>query len=136
MTWLKNYTIPVALACQASGVLIMSLTDNIYIIFACSAIAGLGYGVMQPMMYDKASMTATGNRVFMALAWAMAGNYLAILVSPFLNEAIKMFFDSKSMYFTFRFNSFLIFIVFFLALIKRNSFLFGAKISNDVEQKD
>ena len=65
---LKSFTIPVALLFQSVGLLGISCASNLYVFFASAVIGGLGYGVLQPMMYDKAAMTATGNHVFMALA--------------------------------------------------------------------
>ena len=68
----------------------------------CGAIlTGLGYGVMQPIIYDKAATNAPPHLATLALSVVMTVNYLAILVAPFLIELVDRIFSTKSSAFAF-----------------------------------
>lgn len=57
--------------------------------FVGAAFTGLGYGICQPMLYDKASYTVTSpSKVTLALAFVLTANYLAIAVQPFVISGI------------------------------------------------
>ncbi|MBQ2364223.1 MAG: MFS transporter [Alistipes sp.] len=75
----------VSLAAMTLGLLAMSLPNPTYITLLIGAIlVGGGYGVMQPIIYDKAATNAPPSLSTYALSIVMVVNYLAILVAPFL----------------------------------------------------
>ncbi len=50
-----------------------------------AALVGLGYGISQPIIYDKAAQCVDNEKkATMALSFVLTANYLAIVVSPFL----------------------------------------------------
>lgn len=58
--------------------------------FVGAAFTGLGYGICQPMLYDKASYTVTNpDKVTLALAFVLTANYLAIAIQPFVISGIS-----------------------------------------------
>lgn len=58
-----------------------------------AALTGLGYGVCQPMLYDKASYTVTDpGKVTLALAFVLTANYLAIAIEPFVISGVGKLF--------------------------------------------
>ena len=58
--------------------------------FVGAGLTGLGYGICQPMLYDKASYTVTNpEKLTMALAFVLTANYLAIAIQPFVISAIS-----------------------------------------------
>ena len=58
--------------------------------FVGAGLTGLGYGICQPMLYDKASYTVTNpEKLTMALAFVLTANYLAIAVQPFVISGIS-----------------------------------------------
>lgn len=58
--------------------------------FVGAGLAGLGYGICQPMLYDKASYTVDNpEKLTMALAFVLTANYLAIAVQPFVISGIS-----------------------------------------------
>jgi MFS family permease len=57
---------------------------------------GLGYGVMQPIIYDKAATNAPPHLATLALSITMAVNYLAILVAPFIIDLTNQMLHSTS----------------------------------------
>lgn len=61
--------------------------------FVGAGLTGLGYGICQPMLYDKASYTVTNpEKLTMALAFVLTANYLAIAIQPFIISGISKLF--------------------------------------------
>ena len=58
-----------------------------------AALTGLGYGICQPMLYDKASYTVTNPaKITLALAFVLTANYLAIAIQPFVISGVSNLF--------------------------------------------
>ena len=91
-------------------------------------IMGFGYGVVQPVIYDKTSYvapTAADNTRY--FSYLLTCNYIGISVVPFIIEgAEKIFGASKDPNFSFLFNGIIVAIVLILAIFKRKSFVFEA----------
>lgn len=94
------------------GLVIMSLPHPSFLKLAVGAIlTGLGYGVMQPLIYDKAATNSPPHLSTLALSLVMVVNYLAILVAPFIIDGIDWLFTTKSYAFPFLFNGLLTLVV-------------------------
>ena len=70
-----------------------------------AVLSGIGYGVMQPLIYDKAATNAPPHLATLALSIVMAVNYLAILVAPFIIDLTGRIFDSESHTLAFKTNA-------------------------------
>ena len=58
--------------------------------FVGAALTGLGYGICQPMLYDKASYAVNNpDKMTLALAFVLTANYLAIAIQPFVISGIS-----------------------------------------------
>ena len=90
--------------------------------------AGLGYGVIQPIAYDKTTRTAIPEKVTLALAFVMAMNYLAILLCPFIINILKDMLHIETQQFAFIFNMAIALIAAAWAYLKQDSFLFDDRI--------
>lgn len=95
--------------------------------FGCVLI-GFGYGVIQPIAYDKTTRTAIPGKVTLALAFVMSMNYLAILLCPFIIDFFQSVFDVKSQQFAFIFNLCIALLAMIWAYVKQDSFLFNDKL--------
>lgn len=94
-----------SLVVMGSGLIIMSLSNPKFSTLALGAIlTGLGYGVMQPLIYDRAATSSPPNLSTLALSLVMAVNYLAILVAPFIIDGIDYLFHTTHHAFAFLFN--------------------------------
>lgn len=94
------------------GLVIISLPHPSFLKLAVGAIlTGLGYGVMQPLIYDKAATNSPPHLSTLALSLVMVVNYLAILVAPFIIDGIDWLFTTKSYSFPFLFNGLLTLVV-------------------------
>lgn len=101
-----------SLLVMGAGLVIMSLLHPDFLKLAVGAIlTGLGYGVMQPLIYDKAATNSPPHLSTLALSLVMVVNYLAILVAPFIIDGIDWLFVTKSYSFPFLFNGLLTLVV-------------------------
>ena len=88
-------------------------------------LAGLGYGVMQPIIYDKAATIAPPQAATLALSFVMAMNYLAVMICPFLLALARTLFHAHHETFAFRMNGLLVLLVALAALWNRRGFVLG-----------
>lgn len=101
-----------SLVAMCVGLLLMSLPHPTATSLTVGAIlTGLGYGVMQPIIYDKAATNAPPHLSTLSLAIVMTTNYLAILVAPFMIDGIDYLFHVKDHTFAYLFNSIVVLII-------------------------
>ena len=101
-----------SLVAMCVGLLLMSIPHPTATTLTIGAIlTGLGYGVMQPNIYDKAATNAPPHLSTLALAIVMTTNYLAILVAPFMIDGIDHLFHATGHTFAYLFNSIVVLII-------------------------
>lgn len=121
----KQSTSYVAFASIAGGLLYMGLTRDPWGMCVAAFLMGFGYGIFQPVIYDKATETVVSEKkATQALSFVLAVNYLAITVTPFLMDAIRSLFHTRSNQFPFLVNCVLTVIVGLIALYYHHSFTF------------
>lgn len=127
---LKNHIIYVSLLGITLGFLFFLFFKSIYLIGIGAIIMGFCYGILQPLIYDKTSLVANSKRIIFALACVMVGNYLAIILCPFIADFFQTIFHQKhNMLFPFWVNMVISLIFTVIAFLKRKSFLFSAESS-------
>ncbi|MEG1762034.1 MAG: MFS transporter [Bacteroidales bacterium] len=131
---LREKTKLISLCSIALGLGLILLTHNEWIMIAGSILIGLGYGVIQPLIYDETVRTAIPSKITFALAFVMAMNYVAILVSPFIISFFKNIIDAKaSDQFAFIFNFCATLLLIGYALWRPKQFAF--KVNTDIPEK-
>ena len=118
----------VSLLSIALGIALILISRTECLIGLGCIFIGFGYGVIQPIAYDKTTRTAIPEKVTLALAFVMAMNYLAILLCPFIIDFFQSMLHVKSQQFAFIFNLCIALIATIWAYVKRDSFLFNDKI--------
>lgn len=109
----------------AVGLALIWLSPKEWVIAPGCILVGLGYGVIQPVIYDKTTHTAIPKKATLALAFVMMMNYLAILLCPFIIDFFQStVFHVKSQQFAFVFNLIITLVAVVWAYYKRNTFLF------------
>ncbi len=74
----------------ACGLLLMCVGYTMVLLCIGAFLTGLGYGIIQPTIYDKATRTVTTSaKNSMALAIVLATNYVAITITPFIIDGIR-----------------------------------------------
>lgn len=93
------------------GLLCVGIFRDKGMLIVGALLSGLGYGVMQPVIYDKAATIAPPRSATLALSFVMAMNYLAVMACPFIMDLFRRLFHTHSDRFPFFFNAALVFIL-------------------------
>ena len=125
---LKERTKAYSLLSMAVGLALIWIAPIEWLIIPGCILVGLGYGVIQPMLYDKTTHTALPQKATMALAFVMMMNYLAILLYPFIIDFLQNLFHAQSQEFPFIFNLLITIATFFWAYLRRDTFLFNDQL--------
>ncbi len=125
---LRQKTVQVALALCVAGLLIVGILHFYWSFILGVFIMGLGYGVVQPVLYDKTSYIApTPAKSTAYFSYLLTCNYIGISCVPFIVGAAKKLFDAEAdPNFSFIFNACVLALVLGLAIWKRRSFIFEA----------
>ena len=125
---LGNKTKLYSLLAIAIGLLLIWISPTEWLIVPGCILVGLGYGIIQPLIYDKTVDTAIPQKTTLALAFVMVMNYLAILLSPFITDFFQWIFHTGSQEFPFIFNLLITVGTFFWAYRCRDTFLFNDQL--------
>ena len=121
---LGNKTKLYSLLAVAVGLLLIWISPTEWLIVPGCILVGLGYGIIQPLIYDKTVDTAVPQKTTLALAFVMVMNYLAILLSPFITDFFQWVFHTGSQEFPFIFNLCITILTMYWAYAKKGDFLF------------
>ena len=122
---LKRNVNLVALVLVCVGLLCVGVFHGKAMLAFGALCTGLGYGIMQPVIYDKAATIAPPRSATLALSFVMSVNYLAVMVCPFIVDLFRHVFGTHSDRFPFFFNAVLVLAVAVVTLLRRDSFTLG-----------
>ena len=122
---LGNKTKLYSLLAIAIGLLLIWISPTEWLIVPGCILVGLGYGIIQPLIYDKTVDTAIPQKTTLALAFVMVMNYLAILLSPFITDFFQWIFHTGSQEFPFIFNLCITILIMYWAFANKEEFLFS-----------
>ena len=126
--WLRSYTNVYSSAAIALGFVLFLAKGGPVLLTIGVILIGLGYGCMQPIIYDKTSTSTAESHVTFALALVMAMNYMAIITYPFILEILQGIFSTDASYFPFLFSTILTGIFAVFTYFKRNTSTLGMQI--------
>ncbi len=126
--WRANVNL-VSLFCLGVGLLLIALFRNDGLLILGCIVTGLGYGVMQPIIYEKTTVTAPPQLATFVLSCVMSVNYLAIMICPFMIDLLRKLFHTTSDLFPFWFNAAAALVVAVYAWRRRGSFVLGMDTS-------
>ncbi len=124
LSFLGSLTKFTSLSCIAVGMLLILMSGNEWVLGGGAVLIGLGYGVMQPVIYDQTTRVADTSKVTFALALVMAMNYLAILLCPVIIDTLQSLFHIHTQRFAFGFNLGITLLAVVWSYWKRHDFLF------------
>ena len=135
---LRKNTIRVSILMCSIGLLMMGLFHDFWGYIVSIIVIGLGYGMMQPIIYDKTTVVAPtkadATRYFSIL---MTANYVAISLVPFIVELMAKIFGENlktSPNFSFYLNAGFMAILFVIAVLQRKSFIFNVDVDTYIEK--
>ena len=124
---LRQSTLIVSTIVMAAGIILMVVGRHFGIMCLASALVGFGYGVFQPLIYDKATQIVTDPaKSTLALTIVLAANYISISATPFIVDFFRSIFDPHRLdnAFPFVLNAILLAIFTVIVIIFRKSFVF------------
>ena len=122
---LRSMTIFVSLVAIVVGLLLVGTVPDIPLMTLGVVLTGAGYGVLQPVIYDKTAIIAPPEAATKALSVVMTVNYVAVVVCPFVVDFAEKLFRQKEESFPFVASAVLVAMVALLSLILRKSFVLG-----------
>ncbi len=124
---LKGYTFHAAGLLMFTGMLLITIWHAPWSLCVGAGVVGLGYGMCQPLIYDKASRAVRNpGQATMALAIVMTANYVAVVITPFIVDGLShMLGFSASVVFPFVLSAVLLGLYIALMVVKKNSFAFS-----------
>lgn len=122
---LRSMTIFVSLVAIVVGLLLVGTVPDIPLMTLGVVLTGAGYGVLQPIIYDKTAIIAPPEAATKALSVVMTVNYVAVVVCPFMVDFAEKLFRQKEESFPFVASAVLVAMVALLSLILRKSFVLG-----------
>lgn len=138
LTWfvkyLRQYCFFFSAVCMTAGLGIFAFLPTDWSLCVGAGLAGLGYGICQPILYDKASLAVKSeNKATLSLAFVLAANYIAIVLAPFIIDFFRMLFHAgKVTGFAFIVCFALLAVFTFFTWAKRKSFAFS--VDNESSQ--
>ncbi|MEG2365218.1 MAG: MFS transporter [Alistipes sp.] len=126
---LRQNTNLVSLVMMGVGLLGCGLFKEKAVMIVGSLLAGAGYGIMQPIIYDKAATIAPPRLATLALSFVMSMNYLAVMICPFVIHLFRDVFQTHSERFPFVFNAVLVLLAIVVTARHRDNFTLGLDAS-------
>jgi MFS family permease len=121
----RSMTVFISLLLIVGGLLLVGTIPDIPLMTLGVILTGVGYGVLQPIIYDKAAIIAPPQAATKALSVVMATNYVAVLVCPLVVDFVAKIMQQHKGSFPFVASAVLVAMVAFLSLLMRKSFVFG-----------
>ena len=121
----RSMTVFVSLVLIVVGLVLVGTIPDIPLMTIGVILTGIGYGVLQPIIYDKTAIVAPPDKATKALSVVMTVNYVAVVVCPFVVDFVKDIFRQKAESFPFVASAVLVAMVALLSLLLRKSFVLG-----------
>ena len=121
----RSYTNAICSLLLCLGLLCLAIFKTPTMLIIGVVLTGLGYGVMQPIIYDKAAIIAPPHLATRALSIVMAANYIAIILCPFIIDAARRVTHRHSHTFGFALNGIIAAIVTVVAIAGKHDFVMG-----------
>ena len=121
----RSMSVFISLLLIVVGLLLVGTIPDIPLMTLGVILTGVGYGVLQPIIYDKAAIIAPPQAATKALSVVMATNYVAVLVCPLVVDFVAKIMQQHKGSFPFVASAVLVAMVAFLSLLMRKSFVLG-----------
>ena len=121
----RSFTIFISLCLIVVGLLLVGTIPDVPLMTLGVVLTGIGYGVLQPIIYDKAAILAPPEAATKALSVVMTVNYVAVVVCPFVVDFVAKIMGQNRSTFPFVASAVLVAMVALLSLLMRKSFVLG-----------
>ena len=122
---LRSMTIFISLCAIVVGLLLVGTVPNVPFMLVGIVLTGLGYGILQPIIYDKTAIVAPPTEATKALSVVMTANYVAVVVCPLVVDFATKILHQHDKSFPFVASAITVAIVAVMSLIWRKGFVLG-----------
>lgn len=132
----KKATFIVCAVFMVIGLFLMVITHEYWVMCVASFVCGFGYGVFQPLIYDKSTYTTVEpKKSTQALSITLTANYVGVMITPFIVEGIQDLFGAQhNQAFPFWCNGVLMVGFLIIVILCRHDFAF--RVSDTYYKKD
>lgn len=131
----RHFTALIAILFMAIGLFLMGYGDSFASYILAVILVGLGYGIVQPVIYDKTTYIVPDSRkATQYLAIVLSANYIAITIAPFFISLMEIVLHYRSNAFPYFLNGAMIIGLAAFSLIFFNSFVF--KVDTSIYDKE
>lgn len=121
-----KYTLFISLGLCAIGLFGIGFTHNFWIYTISSLVTGFGYGIVQPIIYNKTTYVAPNRKLgTQYFGYVLSANYVSIMMVPFVDGAARKIFHSTNPTFEFIFSGAVVCVLLIWAFIKRKNYVFA-----------
>lgn len=120
-----NYVNMLSAIVMAGGLLLIGIFRDPWIMGIGCALTGLGYGTIQPVLYEKTAVITPAKLSTLSFAILLSANYIAVMICPFIIKSLGVLFGINNNRFPFLLNAGIMAVVTVFAYTKRKSFLMG-----------
>lgn len=122
---LKTNVVVIAISLSIVGLFMVGIFHTYATYIIGIFIMGFGYGIMQPIIYDKTTYISPNSKsATKYFSYVLTGNYVAISLTPFIVGLMSKIFDSHSVNFAYILNGSILVILLIVAIWKSNSYVF------------
>lgn len=122
---LRGTTLPAAIFMMCAGLLLGYFSRDASSLGLSACIVGFGYGIIQPVAYDKSVETAADKSSTLALSILLAANYLAITLTPFIVDLFKDLFRAGGNQFPYLLDTIIMGILLVASILYKHKFTFA-----------
>ena len=121
----RSMTIFLSLVVMVVGLLLVGTVPDVPLMTFGVILTGVGYGVLQPIIYDKTAIIAPPDAATKALSVVMTVNYVAVVVCPFVVDFLAKIMGQNRSTFPFVVSAIIVAMVALLSLLMRKSAVLG-----------
>lgn len=116
----------ICLAISALGLILIGVTHSYGIYLFASFLTGFGYGIIQPVIYNKTTYIAPTQKLGTTyFGYVLSANYLGIMLVPYIDSLFRNLFKAQSPGFEFTFSGVVVFLLLGWALMERKNYVFA-----------
>lgn len=111
-----------------AGIIVNTIFSDSITFAVGAAFMGFGYGIIQPILYDKATNTTDNDKEStQRFSILLSGNYIAIALGPFIFKIIEDLIHDHSLMVPYYISIIVMVVIILLNIFYRNSFVFSTK---------
>lgn len=121
----------ICLGICAIGLIIIGLTHAFGIYLISSLAIGFGYGIIQPIIYNKTTYVAPDQKKGTTyFGYVLSANYMGIMLVPYIDTFFRNLFGAKSPGFEFTFSGIVVGVLLLWGFIERKNYVFAVDPSS------